>query len=87
MFRDRHSQKGSSRALHPHHIDRLVVGIITLVLNLRVSENRGTLFGGPFKGIRFYLGYERDIPPILANTHMASAFPKAFLSRAVRQAA
>ena len=29
----------------------------------------GTLFGGPFEGILFYLGYTRG-PPILVNTHM-----------------
>ena len=29
----------------------------------------GYLFGGPFKGILFYLGYKRGTP-ILGNTHM-----------------
>ena len=29
------------------------------VCNLGVSENKGTLFGGPFKGMLFYLGYSR----------------------------
>ena len=38
-----------------------------------VSENRGTLFGGPFKGILFYLGYQRGTP-ILGNTHIAKQY-------------
>ena len=36
-----------------------------------VSENRGTLFGGPLKGILFYMGYKRGTPPpILENAHV-----------------
>ena len=34
------------------------------------SENRGTLFGGPFKGILFYLGMKGIMTPILGNAHM-----------------
>ena len=34
-----------------------------------ISEKRGTLFGGPFKGILFYLGYRRGTP-ILRNAHI-----------------
>ena len=32
------------------------------------SENRGTVLGGPFKGILLYLGQKRGTP-ILGNTH------------------
>ena len=33
-----------------------------LVLHKGVSENRGYPFGGPFKGILFYLGHNRGTP-------------------------
>ena len=32
-------------------------------------EHRGTLLGGPFKGIIFYWGYTRGTP-ILGNAHL-----------------
>ena len=45
-----------------------------------VSENRGTLFGGPFKGILFYLGCKRDTP-VLGNAQIVAGLStlRAFL--------
>ena len=35
---------------------------------MAVSENRGTLFGGPFKGIPIYFGYKRGTPDVAHAT-------------------
>ena len=39
-----------------------------------VSENGGSLFGGPFKGIGFYLGYKRGTAiwemPVLLQSYI-----------------
>ena len=43
--------------------------------SMGVSENRGTLSGGPFKGILVYLGYNRGTP-ILGNTHVVWTYEK-----------
>ena len=52
--------------------------------NAKASENRGTLLGGPFKGLLLYLGYIRGYP-YSGNTHIGTyAHPRSQRSVGVR---
>ena len=46
------------------------IGVLGLRVHMGVSENRGTLFGGPCKGTLFYLGHIRGAPPMFGHAQI-----------------